>query len=165
MFENYVIVARKKSIGKRIAAILLLVAMFLLFFLGTVISPYIFEIPGLACGIGWYLLTFKSYLEYEYSYFDGELKITKIKNKGKRKRLKIIDMAKVIIMAPKGSRSVHHYEEDRQLQHLDYTSGMSGDNIYELVYSSEEGITMISFEPDEKMIDAMRMKYSKIVMK
>lgn len=165
MFENYVIVAKKKSIGKKVTAVLLFIAMLFLFFLGTVISPYIFGVPGIACGIGWYVLTFRSFVEYEYSYFEGDLKITRIKNKNKRKRLQMIEMDKIIIMAPQGSSSVQHYEEDRRVQRLDYTSGNNREGIYALVYSSEEGTMLLTFEPDEKMVDAMRIKYSKVVMK
>ena len=165
MFENFIIIEKKKTIGGKIVAILLLFFMLIFFYLGTVISPFIFEIPGIACGIGWYLITFRSGLEYEYSYFDGELKITKIRNKKRRKRVETIDLNKVILVAPKESESLKKYNENHETHFINYTSRNIHAKVYELITNKEDGTNLISFEPDEKMLDAMRTKYSRIIIK
>ncbi len=164
MFENLVIIQRKKSIEKRIGAAALLILMLICFYLGTVISPFIFEIPGVVCGIGWFLLTFKSGVEYEYSYFGGELKITKIKDKRVRKRQETITMDRVVLIAPSGDESLKKYEEDRNTLQKDYTSKNRQAQGYCIVINTEEGVELLSFEPDEKMLDAMRVKCARIIL-
>ncbi len=165
MFENLVIIQRKKSVGKKIGAAVLLFLMLVCFYLGTVISPFIFEIPAVVCGISGFFLIFKSNVEYEYSYFDGELKITKIKDKRTRKRQEIITMEKVLLIAPSGHEDLKKYEADRNLFRKDYTSRDRQRQVYELVINTEEGTELLSFEPDEKMLDAMRGKYARVVIK
>lgn len=164
MFENYVIVERKRKLGGTLTAVILFVFMILFFYLGTVISPFIFELPALFCGIGGYLLLFKSGIEYEYSYFDGELKITKIKDKRRRKRLRTIAMDKVVIIAHAKSESVKRYEENKEVWKRDFSSGRYGENLYDLICSSEDGMECILFEPDEKMLSAMKTKYARIIV-
>lgn len=165
MFENLIIIQRKKSVGKKVGAVVLLFLMMVCFYLGTVISPFIFEIPAVVCGIGGFFLIFKSNVEYEYSYLDGELKITKIKDKRMRKRQEIITMDKVLLIAPSGHESLKTYGTDRSMFRKDYTSGNHQKQVYDLIINTEEGAERLSFEPDEKMLDAMKVKYSQIVIK
>ncbi|MDD6202867.1 MAG: DUF6106 family protein [Lachnospiraceae bacterium] len=165
MFENFVLVEKKKTISNRIVATVFFILMLILFYLGTVISPFIFEIPAIACGVAWYWLTFRSNVEYEYLYFDGDLKFTKIKDKRKRKRLLELTLDKVVVIAPRGSNSVVAYEDSREVYKRNFTSGRRDANVYELIFNDEEGTVMVAFEPDEKMLDAMRLRYSRIIMK
>lgn len=47
-----------------------------------------------------YLMIMAQNTEFEYSYFDGELRFAKIKNKSRRKRLGIYSMESVAAIAP-----------------------------------------------------------------
>lgn len=165
MFEIFVLVDKKKSVVSKAVAILLFLLMLLGLYLGTVISPYVFEIPAITCGIGWYWLTFRSGVEYEYLYFEGDLKFTKIKDKRKRKRKLQLNMDKMIVMAPKGSSYVAEYEKNSEVYKRDFTSGNREADVYELVFHDEEGTVLVAFEPDEKMLEAMLTRYPRVIHK
>lgn len=86
MFEVYVLVEKKKPVFVRIFAIVALV-LGIFGILCTCITP-IFMAPGFLSIVIWALLTFGNNVEFEYSYFDGDVRFAKIFNKSKRKRLK-----------------------------------------------------------------------------
>ena len=73
------------------------------------------------CGAGnyfaiiWYFQAFRSDIEYEYTYYDGEFRFARIKAKRKRKGLGRVQMEDVLALAPKGTRSVYKYENDNSL--------------------------------------------------
>lgn len=129
----------------------------------------------LSCGIGsifpmigvilfgvlfWYLV-FRSDLEYECSYFDGEVRFARIRAKSSRKSLKSYSMDEVIQIAPAGDRSVYKYENDKQLKVCDYTSKKTGTPYYVMVVKPTEGEQVLyKVELDKEYLDAVCIKYS-----
>lgn len=125
----------------------------------------LFAVPAIIFAIIWYFQAFRSDIEYEYTYYDGEFRFARIKAKRKRKGLGRVQMEDVLALAPKGDRSVYKYENDNSLACKDLTSGESGTKIYELVFKGEKGINRYEFEPDEEMLDAVMVKYPRAVIK
>lgn len=164
MLEKLVIVPKRKTTGNKIfnialfalTCILIILAMFL---------PLLFAVPGVVCAIIWYFLCFRSEIEYEYTYYDGELRFARIKCKSRRKSLGIVQMEDVLAVAPKGDRSVYKYENDRNMAYKNLTSGMPEAKVYELVFKGEKGMCRYEFEPDEGMLDAILVKYPRVVIK
>ena len=163
MLEVYVLVEKKKSLFMKIMTVL----MFLIgayFLYATFVGLFIFfavAIPFLA--IAWYLHT--KYTEFEYSYFDGEFRFAKIFNKQKRKDLRGYNVEDVIVIAPEGDRSLHNYKENNQVKTRDLTSGYGKGKVYWLVAKTEERYEVTKFEPDEKYLDAVCIKYRQKVIR
>lgn len=163
MTEVYVLVERRKSTLMRVmtAAVLAIGILFALF---SMIAP-LFLSGALILLVVWYFFLFRSSKEYEYSFFDGELRFAKIMNKSRRKRLRVFTMDEVIQIAPAGDRSIYKYEQDNTVKKIDYTSGNKDVPYYNLVMKNEDGINMISYEPDDKYLDAICVKYGQKVIR
>ncbi len=164
MHEKLVIVPKRTSALKKVLNIVWF-ALACVSLLMAIIAPGIFLIPAVVFIAIWVWQTFRSNVEYEYTYYDGDLRIAKIKNKAKRKRIAAISMEDVIIIAPKGDRSVYKYENDNQLQHKSFTSGAPDAKVYEMIFKGEKNVIRYEFEPDEEMLDAMMIKYARLVTK
>lgn len=163
MTEVYVLVERRKSTLMRVmtAAVLAIGILFALF---SMIAP-LFLSGALILIVVWYFFLFRSSKEYEYSFFDGELRFAKIMNKSRRKRLRVFTMDEVIQIAPAGDRSIYKYEQDNTVKKIDYTSGNKDVPYYNLIMKNEDGINMISYEPDDKYLDAICVKYGQKVIR
>lgn len=163
MMEVYVLVERKKNPLIVFASILGMVLGGLLFLLSCY-SPFFFPF-GIALALVGFAMIFFLNKEYEYSYFDGEVRFAKIMNKSRRKRLRVLSMDEVIVLAPAGDRSVYKYENDRMVKVIDYTSGKKGCPCYDMVAAKGNSCIMIQFEPDEKYLDAVCVKYGQKVVR
>lgn len=165
MQEKLVIVPRKLSSSGKLRNMIILLAACVCLLLAFFVRPFVFFIPGLILAGVWIWLAYFSDVEYEYTYYDGELRFAKIINKARRKNLANVNMEDVLILAPKGDRSVYKYETDQNIKCKNLTSGIVDAKIYEVIYKSENGTIRYEFEPDEEMLDAMLIKYSRIVIK
>ncbi|MBR2046171.1 MAG: hypothetical protein IJ958_08575 [Agathobacter sp.] len=164
MLEVYVLVEKKKSLIMKIVTVLLFVigAYFLYATFRGLIIYFAVAIPFLA--IAWYIHT--KYTEFEYSYFDGEFRFAKIFNKQKRKELRGYNVEDVIVIAPEGDRSLHNYEKNPQVKTRDLSSGYKNEGkVYCLVAKTEERYEMTKFEPDERYLDAVCIKYRQKVIR
>ena len=85
MHEKLVIVPKKKTGSKKMLTTAWFILACLMFLLATFVNPFIFLIPGIAFALVWYFQAFRSDIEYEYTYYDGELRFARIKAKSKRK--------------------------------------------------------------------------------
>lgn len=165
MREKLVIVPKKKTAGKKALNIAVFVVTCLLFILSMMAPLVFFLVPAVLCAVLWYFLTFQSDIEYEYTYYDGEMRMAKIKSKRKRKGIAKVQMEDVLAFAPKGDRSVYKYESDKNLSYKNLTSGDREAKVYELVFKGEKGIHRYEIEPDEDMLDAILVKYPRLVIK
>ncbi len=164
MREKLVIVPRRKSAGDKalnivwfgLACTLLVLAIY---------SPFLFAVPGIVLAVVWYIQTFQSDIEFEYTYYDGEFRFARIKAKRKRRALGEVSMEDVIAIAPRGDRSVYKYENDRSVSCRNMTSGDPDAKVYELIFKGEKGINRYEFEPDADMLDAVVAKYPRSVIR
>lgn len=166
MMEVYVLVARKKSVGMLIAAGLLLALALASLILSCMSSPIIFAFT-IAFSAGFYFVYLYTNQEFEYSYFDGDVRFAKILNKSKRKQLKGYSMDDVTCIAPAGDERVVRFEKDPNVRKKNYTSGKAGVPYYEMVVreAKDNGCTLIQFEPDEEYLNAVCMKYGQKVVR
>lgn len=164
MHEKLVIVPRVKTTGEKILNIGLFALTCLMFVLAIAV-PQIYILPAICLAVLWFFLMFQSNTEFEYTYYDGELRFAKIKGKRKRKDLGEVQMEDVLAFAPRGDRSVYKYENDRNISYKNLTSRRADAKVYELVFKAEKGICRYEFEPDEEMLDAIIVKYPRSVIK
>lgn len=165
MSEKLVIIpAKVSSVRKFVKTFLFVLAC--IFFLGaTFLSPMLFFAPGIIAASLWVWQAFYSKIEFEYTYYDGDLVFAKIKNKAKRKKIADINMNDVLICAPRGDRALYKYENDNSIKCKRLVSGQEGVKVYGIVAKGEDALHYYEFEPDEEYIDAMRMKFPQIVIK
>ena len=78
MHEKLVIVPRKKSTVKKILNVVWFV-LACLCFLFAMWVPILFAVPAIIFAIIWYFQAFRSDIEYEYTYYDGEFRFARIK--------------------------------------------------------------------------------------
>lgn len=164
MREVLNVVPKLKSTGKKVMTWLWLVLACLSFVL-CLVNPFVFLVPLIVFGVVWYWQAFQSDVEYEYTYYEGDLKIAMIKAKRKRKKVAYMDMDNVIAIAPKGDRSMYKYENDRTITRKNVASGRADAKVYEVVWRDGENVKMYEFEPDEEMLDAIMVKYPRSVVK
>lgn len=164
MNEKLVIVPKRKTSGKKILNIVWFVLACLMFIL-AIFVPVFFSVPAIVFAVLWYFQSFRSDIEYEYTYFDGDLRFARIKAKSKRKNIGAVQMEDVVAIAPKGERSVYKYENDKNLTFRNLTSGEPDAKVYELICKGEKGMMRYEFEPDEEMLDAIMVKYPRSVIK
>jgi len=165
MNEKLVIVPRIKTKMKKALNRALLGAACAFWVFSSFVSPVLFSLPALIFTFIWVWQNFYANIEYEYTYYEGELRLAKIINKAKRKNLAALDMEDVLAIAPKGDRSVYKYENDHSLKYKDLTSQDPMAKVYELVFKGEKDMCRWEFEPDEEMLDAIRVKYPRTVVK
>ena len=161
MPEVYVLVEKKQSMGFKVARIAVLILAIASLIINFAIP--LFLIVPLILFLVWGVMQFLSYREFEYSYYDGTLRFTKIRNKSSRKALMEVSMENVLVIAPKGDRSLMSYHQNGATV-KNYTSHDSEANYYEVVVNTENGTTCIMIEPDEKFLEAVCIKYRQKVV-
>ncbi len=165
MREQLIFVPKKVSTVKKVLNMVWFILACVCFLGAIFITPVIFAIPAIGLTVLWVFQQFFSNIEYEYTYYDGDLKFAKIKNKAKRKRIAALQMDDVLQIAPKGDRSIYKYENDTTVKCKDLTSGNADAKVYVVVAKSESAITRFEFEPDGDMLDAIMVKYPRLVIK
>lgn len=164
IFENTVMVKRKSSYVQLFIKYLLFVLTALFFIASMFISPLLF-VFFIALGVASYFYMLSSDLEFEYTYIEGELAIDKIKAKRKRKKVTKIDMDELMLIAPKGHRDLNSYYNNKDCKQVNATSNDSTHKVYDAVYRHGSSMEIISFEPDENILDKIRVKHPRKVIK
>lgn len=161
--EVYVLVPVRRGTSTIVGATGLLVGAVLSMLLSCMNVYFIFL--AMIFAVLWFLFTFRSNKEYEYSYFDGDMRFSKIMNKSRRKTLATYSMGDVIQIAPEGDRSVYRYENDKSVTVKDYSSGRKEAPKYDMVLSRADKTLLIKFEPDEQYLNAIELKYKQKVIR
>mgnify|MGYP003300901952 CR=1 FL=1 len=163
MLEVYVLVNRKKSFLERCVCSGLFVLGAVFLYATLFYSFGLISLSVLAFILG-FIFARRS-TEYEYSYFDGDVRFAKVINKSRRKNLRGYIMDNILVIAPEGDRSVYNYENDVQAKKRNLATGKKDAKVYVMVAKRESGIEIIRFEPDEKYLDAVCMKYPQKVIR
>ena len=96
----------------------------------------------------------KTSYEYEYIFVNGELSIDKIVAKSKRTRLLTVELKNVENL---GKYNSAKFAGKRDLTKLVYSETYSGEgDVFFEVRHPKIGMTLLVFEPNEKMVKAMK---------
>mgnify|MGYP007025035371 CR=1 FL=1 len=161
--EVYVLVPVRKTTGAKIVGTIMLV-LAVVSLLAACLTRGITLPIAVVCGIVWFVLMGNS-KEFEYSYFDGEVRFAKVLNKNRRKSLGSYSMDDVIQIAPAGDRSVSQYEREGNVKVIDYTSHDKAAGYYDMILKKEGDTLLIKFEPDDKYLEAVEYKYRQKVIR
>ncbi|MBR5658604.1 MAG: hypothetical protein IKX10_04330 [Lachnospiraceae bacterium] len=153
------IVARKTPVYALPAKIGMSLFLTITILAAIIINPIIFVVT-LGFGVFMYFMMPRFELEWEYTFLDGELRIDKIFSQSSRKRFLVLLFDRVDAIAP-----LDHDDIKRNLNNPGFTkvdcSSQTGDSnkVYGILYSDEKSRKVILFEPDDKMLKALR-RYS-----
>lgn len=118
-----------------------------------VFSPFFIFAPVILAGLA--VTYFKATnVEYEYSYFNGNLDIDQIMAKQYRKRLVSINMDEIDVVAPTGSLEIQQY---RRLKKYNYSSRRKGIPTYQIAIHHKGKRARIVFEPKEELLTEMKL--------
>ena len=92
-------------------------------------------------------------LEYEYIYYNGDIDIDVIKGMTKRKRMFSVNVKTLEVMAPTGHIELQQFSN---LKTYDCSTN-TGNKTYEMVFMKGERKVKVVFEPNETIIQGMRM--------
>lgn len=115
----------------------------------------ILQIVG-AAGIVALIFLFPSMnYEYEYVFCDGQIDFDKITGGNKRKTILRIDMENMEICAPVKASEVSSFQN---MKTKDFSSKQENGKTYAAIVSADNEKIRVLFDPSEKMLDMMRMK-------
>ena len=141
--------------------VVLLVACFILAIAlpGLVLVDFVI----LAVGVLLTALVFRNTnIEYEYTFFDGELSIDKVMAKRTRKHLSTFMMGKMEYMAPLGSSHVRISRNEHKV--CDYSTRHPEDVPFVAVlYDDKEKMVELRFSPNEELIERLSKTYPRKV--
>jgi hypothetical protein len=155
--EVYVLVPVRRSILTLMIGSICLALAIILGLLACNIPLALFAAVLLA--MAWYYLSFRYYKEYEYSYFDGEVRFARILNKSHRKSIGTYSMEDVVAIAPAGDRTVQRYEGNSNVKVNDYTSHRKDTPYYEMVIQQEGQTLLFKLELDDEYLNEVEKKY------
>lgn len=155
MNETYVecLVSRGVSMGAKFLRILLVMLTAAFALLGLVGF-----VPALVVALVLGFITWFVYMhtdtEFEYLYLDREIKVDKILNKSKRKRVAVYEVERMEIFAPINSYHLDNYK-NRQVKNVDYSSGKEKQPEARYAFYYEGGQKII-LEPSPEFIKAVQ---------
>ena len=92
-------------------------------------------------------------VEFEYSYFSGDITIDKIFSKQSRKRVLSANLKEIDIVAPSDSEELRRYG---QLKALDCSSGEQGRKTYVMITEYKNEKVKVVIEPKEEIVKNMK---------
>ena len=164
IFENTVMVSQKVSTARKAAVCACAGLTVAALVAAIILNPYLFMIPALLFAVLWYFVRKFGEIEYEYTYIDGELDIDRIRSKSRRKGVASIDMEDLLMIAPQGSGELNNSYRDDSAAKKDCSSRTADAKKYDVVFKSGKGISIITFEPDQNMLDMIRIKNARKVI-
>ena len=109
-----------------------------------------------------YMVFTRTDLEYEYSFYDGEMRIDKIMHKSARKKLHTFNFGKMDFMAPEGSHHLGGMVSDRKK--YDYSAGDEEQISYiAVLYDENNTAVELKFTPNEELLDKLNKTYPRKV--
>ena len=154
---------KKVTLKDRILKVILVGCMIGSFGIGFLGGSMILVVVGLVfLGIGYYFLP-RLATEYEYVFCDGQVDFDRISGGARRKTMLRVDFDKLVVIAPKNSHALDGYRHNG-VDVKDFSSLEEHAKVYGMVISSGERKTMIYFEPNEKMLAAMKQKAPRKIM-
>lgn len=108
-----------------------------------------------------YFLFRRMDVEYEYLYVNGDLDIDIIMAKQKRKRKFSTNVSNMEMIAPEGSAETRNFKADKS---YDFSSGAEDRKRYEMIVIENGQKIKVIFEPNQTIIEGMRLLAPRKVM-
>ena len=119
------------------------------------VSPF-FLIGTIVCGILSFVVYFRRIVvEFEYTYMDKELRVDRIYNQSKRKRMDVFDLNKAEILAPENSYHLDNFK-NRDAEVSDYSTDLDDTEELKNYVMYYEGKRKILLSLNDNMVQAIR---------
>ncbi|MDO5417940.1 MAG: DUF6106 family protein [Lachnospiraceae bacterium] len=109
----------------------------------------------LAAIAGTFFLLQNLKVEYEYLYIDGGISIDKILGQSRRKKVVECSKEELIVVAPSDSYMLKDYET-QNMKVIDCSSGQKEVKTHAMIFQKAGQHTKVIFEPNDKMLHAIR---------
>ena len=161
--DNYVEwLVKRKDPGYAVPVTILMIVL-CIFSVLTALQTVLGVIIMLAVGAATYFVFLNMSVEYEYLFAEGGLSVDRIMGRARRKRVFDCDKEDVQIVAPADSFVLKDYER-QGAKIKDFSSGRRDAKVYAMMYQKGAENYKVLFEPNEKMIGAMRRAYPRKVV-
>jgi len=153
VFLEWIVKAKTTTLGiaARIGGILLVIIAVLSFVILGIYSMIAVFFTGFLLYKIWQWTN----IEYEYSFLTGELDIDMIMGQNSRKRVFSISINDTEIIAHEKSDRIAYFNNP-DVTVIDYSTGIPSDDKYVIAANLDGKKTKVIFEPNRKMIEAMR---------
>lgn len=141
------------ALVKSVMIALIVVTLFL-----SMLGAYVLFIATILLVVAAIFLFPRFSVEYEYVFLGDELDVDIIMNKSKRKSKGKYLMSRVETVAMKNSSEIRPIMSNPKSQYtvVDYTTDHGDQGVYAMIYSDEKGKQLVLFEPNEKLLKAMK---------
>ena len=154
IFVEEMVIRRKNalnlliSLGAVLAAVALLAAVFLLL-------PGLMPAMLVIIGFGAYLVVKFQYVEYEYSFTNGDFDVDRIQAKRKRKRMLEINQKSIRVMAPYKAEFEGETRDYQVKEVLDFSAHKNAAGRWFFIYEKEDGAcAFVVIQPSAKLREA-----------
>lgn len=141
MNDSYkeLLVKKEKGMKEKLLRIVCLIPAIFLVLLTFLTANMIFFIVAVALGVLTYFVFQWTDIEYEYLYLDKEISVDKVMAKSRRKRVAVLSVEKMEILAPVQSHQLDSYK-NRNVKTADYSAGMDlpGQKLYAMYYEGNQ---------------------------
>jgi len=120
---------------------------------GAFLIPILFVLLAIAVVLDFFLLP-RLNVEYEYLYVNGDLDVDVIMNKQKRKKKFTMNISDMEILAPAGTPDIRNFQVSKT---YDFSSGPTQNKKYEMVVIENGQKIKVIFEPNQTILEGIRM--------
>ena len=107
---------------------------------------------AVACGYGTYAIYRNSFVEYEYTFTNGELDVDKIINQSKRTEMIVVEVREFTDFG----RYDENMKETEEMTVISASDSISKHEFYADFDHAEYGTTRLIFAPDDRMMENIR---------
>lgn len=160
MFEDDIfveeMVVRRKNLGNFMLSVLIVVAALFLSVVVWLVVPFINSVLILIILFAAYLGIKFQYVEFEYSFTNGDLDVDKIMAKRKRKRVLEINQKQIQVMAPYTSEFESETKGYQVSEILDFSSYKNAAGRWFMIYEKRDGgYGFVVLQPSPRLREAM----------
>jgi len=120
---------------------------------GAFLIPILIILLVIAIVLDFFLLPRLS-IEYEYLYVNGDLDVDIIINKQKRKKKFSMNINDMEMLASAGAAETRNFQVDKT---YDFSSGATQNKKYEMIVTSSGQRIKVIFEPNQTILEGIRM--------
>ena len=156
-------IKRKEVANPKLIRIAVIVLIAFLMTIGALVFGFISVVIAVVLGVASFFYIFPhSSMEYEYTLSNYDMDIDAIYNRSKRESIMSFDIRKAEMIAPKGSSKLAYFKPSKT---MDFTSGNADARVYSIMINLDKVLYNILIEPDDHMLDNIRvwmgMRFSK----
>lgn len=144
----------KKKTGRDMFTKVGLIVLTVLVAIAGLVIPICF-ILAIALAVADYYVIPSLHVEYDYLYVNGELDVTKVIARSRRKKVLSLDVREMELMAPAASHRMDYYNYNSKLPVHDYSSGNKPDKTYAMIIPVNQVQSKVLLELEEDMYDSI----------